>query len=780
MRIHVDSEEAAKWISMAVFHLRRVAGQAKRAGAKHLNRVVYIDADTKIRIDFRNSLAQSVAYITAGGTPALWYFYIVHNHSFWNYPNGGISSVVSTSVGTGLYDEDSGDIERGNGAVLDTWIFTFTSPTEFDVAGAATGAVGSGDTSSDFEPDNPSESGYYFYLGDGGWTGVWAVGDTFRFHTTPRDWVSESLYYPTDDTGNTFGYSKPGKLSALEKTSYADARNLSQYVDAQLGLAVPSLWLGGYTRYNSVDDSFLGYKTVTNLFTPNVIQMASSGDNFTIVRRVLIDDLLPDDTLPTPTLVGQEVDVTYPPDPAHTLYWIQALAQGSEVEADTTSSYSIQLPYSNSGDGGWTVAYMAFSDTIQKGFQEIIDVAPDGTVTKYYFQDATGSEPVWSSDVHFLNGFEFSLSVNYTLGATYVMFRGVVGFTYDFDFLLVRAARIYVNGVFEKEIPSIYVPYEHNPDNGFLNDFGLPAVATSPDGTQVVYAIHDRIFRIDKPYVFDDPDVGQRLAAYPAWPPEFRILVNDVESTFDVKTDIDTTIIRRSRLSESWNSWTGFASQIAVNDSGQYVIASVSLGAGFDGGDGNAFRNRFSIFNGTLVEDDDPQPFGAPLSMTNDNGRGMGAAMTPNGVSITLHRNWIYTGTETTFTFRVADGSTFLWEQDVINNTAEQIAAYPHDKITPFTIIKRVDLFEISDNTVPNESSQQVRTRVFKIIIVFSSFLFNEWTMNIVLVDNVFDEDLSDIFDPKGFLHNSDISPGRPANLSQSINLETSYALIVP
>lgn len=66
MRIHIDSVEAGKWIAMAVFHLRRVAGQATRSGVKHLSRVIHVNASTKIRIDFRHSLAQSVARITSG------------------------------------------------------------------------------------------------------------------------------------------------------------------------------------------------------------------------------------------------------------------------------------------------------------------------------------------------------------------------------------------------------------------------------------------------------------------------------------------------------------------------------------------------------------------------------------------------------------------------------------------------------------------------------------------------------------------------------------------
>lgn len=703
-----------------------------------------------------------------------WPFYIVHNHSFWDFPNGGISQIVSTSAGTGFFDEDDEPIELVGGDVFDDWTLTFTSPTEFTAVGVVSGDVGSGNTSSDFEPNNPDEGAGYFLIFKEGWTGVWAADDTFRFRTTPREWVSEALYYPTDDTGNTFGYTKPGSMSTLVTTAYADARNLSQYVDAQLGFVAPSVWLGGqaYLQYDSIADSLELYTSPSAIAFKNIHlgQMDDASDDFVFIRHVVVTDLLPDE--PTPTLNGEEHEINYPLTPAFdgAAFGIVMLAQGQIIADFNSFPSGYQLPFAFRRDGGWTTIYGGANFDTDRGFYGTINIAPNGDVTRFFFiDDPFASVPNFISDFQYNIQSAFSIQVYYTLNKSYAMLKGIIGTAPG---LRTRNAKIYVDGVEVKTIYSIYVPYGFTTSNGFPQQLFLPSVASSPDGNTVVYALHDMIFDIDIPFGDGTPDEGKRLSAYPAWPPEFRILVNDVESTFAVETDIGSGVMRRSGFgTEEWNSYPGFFSQIAVNDSGQYAIASVSQGAGRGTGSARGFRNRFSVFQSTLIEDSDLSIFLAPLTMTGDNGGGMGAAITPAGVGLTLHRDWAG-GTETTLTFRVADGSTFLWEQDVVSGTAAQLAEYP-DILTGSSDITRIELYEISDLT-----SGSIRTRVYKIVIVYDSFLFNEWTMWVVTIDDVFDINLSDIFDPKGFIPNTSV--GRPQSLSKAINLETSYALIVP
>ena len=94
------------------------------------------------------------------------------------------SFVVTSSAGT--FDDTTYPITGDNqGSVYDIWTITFTSPTAFTCSGANEGSVGSGNTSSDFEPENSDFSKPYFSLPSAGFGGAYVASDTIVFVTYP-------------------------------------------------------------------------------------------------------------------------------------------------------------------------------------------------------------------------------------------------------------------------------------------------------------------------------------------------------------------------------------------------------------------------------------------------------------------------------------------------------------------------------------------------------------------------------------------------------------------
>ena len=93
----------------------------------------------------------------------------------------------------GTYDEATYPVVGYNvGTVTDAWTLTFSDTQNFSVVGLNTGAVGSGDISSDCHPSNGSS--YYFNIDKDGWGGSWALGDTVTFNTVHAGkafWVKE-------------------------------------------------------------------------------------------------------------------------------------------------------------------------------------------------------------------------------------------------------------------------------------------------------------------------------------------------------------------------------------------------------------------------------------------------------------------------------------------------------------------------------------------------------------------------------------------------------------
>lgn len=91
-----------------------------------------------------------------------------------------------SAAGDGTYDETTNPVDCDNiGTIEQTWTLTFTDATNFTVEGDVEGSVGSGNTSTDFSPENSDFSKPYFTLAAAGWAGTWAANDTITFQTHP-------------------------------------------------------------------------------------------------------------------------------------------------------------------------------------------------------------------------------------------------------------------------------------------------------------------------------------------------------------------------------------------------------------------------------------------------------------------------------------------------------------------------------------------------------------------------------------------------------------------
>lgn len=99
---------------------------------------------------------------------------------------GDVEAVADTFVnnGTGTFSV-AGIVTDHIGTVEDNWTITFTSATAYDVSGARTGAVGSGNVGSDFSPNNPNYTKPYFTLLSASFGGTFTAADTITFSTHP-------------------------------------------------------------------------------------------------------------------------------------------------------------------------------------------------------------------------------------------------------------------------------------------------------------------------------------------------------------------------------------------------------------------------------------------------------------------------------------------------------------------------------------------------------------------------------------------------------------------
>ena len=123
-----------------------------------------------------------------------------------------VDSWAETAAGDGTFDEATYPLSCDNlGTVFDAWTLTFTDATNFTVAGAAEGSIGSGTTAGDFAPANSGrDSKPYFTLPASGWAGTWAAGDTITFTTIPAEisiWETLTVPAGAAAVGNAGFYS---------------------------------------------------------------------------------------------------------------------------------------------------------------------------------------------------------------------------------------------------------------------------------------------------------------------------------------------------------------------------------------------------------------------------------------------------------------------------------------------------------------------------------------------------------------------------------------------
>lgn len=110
----------------------------------------------------------------------------------WAYAD---AHVVTSASGT--FDSTSKPVEGDNeSTVEDSIVVTFTSPTNFLVAGIYLGSLGGGVIGSNFAPTNPSTGRPYFTIRSDSWGGVWAAADTLSFDIHPASgaiWLKEEV-----------------------------------------------------------------------------------------------------------------------------------------------------------------------------------------------------------------------------------------------------------------------------------------------------------------------------------------------------------------------------------------------------------------------------------------------------------------------------------------------------------------------------------------------------------------------------------------------------------
>lgn len=104
-------------------------------------------------------------------------------------------SDVSISSTGGSFDKSFMTLSNG-GTESDTFSITFNSSFSFTASGVNAGSLGSGTTSSTFEPLNPKTNKPYFSIPSECWSGLFETGNTLNFSTSPACrgfWIKETV-----------------------------------------------------------------------------------------------------------------------------------------------------------------------------------------------------------------------------------------------------------------------------------------------------------------------------------------------------------------------------------------------------------------------------------------------------------------------------------------------------------------------------------------------------------------------------------------------------------
>ena len=92
----------------------------------------------------------------------------------------------SLTSAAGTFDSVGQPVQpHGIGSIEQLWTLTFSSSTTFTASGDTVGAVGTGNTSTNFVPANPAFSKPYFTVPAAAFGGTYANGDTVQFRTHP-------------------------------------------------------------------------------------------------------------------------------------------------------------------------------------------------------------------------------------------------------------------------------------------------------------------------------------------------------------------------------------------------------------------------------------------------------------------------------------------------------------------------------------------------------------------------------------------------------------------
>lgn len=124
------------------------------------------------------------------------------------------SFVITSSLGS--YVTGSNLIVDNIGGIEQDWTLTFTSATAYDLTGDTLGAVGSGNISGTFAPNNTDFTKPYFSMNSAGWGGTYISGDTITFTTAP---AAISIWLERTVPAGASSFSANSVIPALEGES---------------------------------------------------------------------------------------------------------------------------------------------------------------------------------------------------------------------------------------------------------------------------------------------------------------------------------------------------------------------------------------------------------------------------------------------------------------------------------------------------------------------------------------------------------------------------------